>query len=199
MRPRTPKRGGFAAQRVASVRLPQRAPTVLTASYIRRILLRMERRQAHELLRWREDAAGKLKDAEATLAEAQRRVEECRERVRLLDRLLVVEGVPSAPAADDHAGGNGDEPPRERDDLLDACERVVREAGRPLHISELHAALLNQRIPVPGRGTQANLLVRLHRSNGRFVRTGRGTYAPASLGAQEVRPTVRRRFARRAR
>ena len=79
------------------------------------------------------------------------------------------------------------------DDLLDACEKVVRNAGRPLHIKELHAALLNDGIPIPGRGTEANLLVRLHRSNGRFVRTGRGTFAPVSLGAQEVRPTQRRR------
>jgi hypothetical protein len=83
------------------------------------------------------------------------------------------------------------------DSLLDACEKVVSNAGRPLHIKELHAALLNEGIPIPGQGTEANLLVRLHRSNGRFVRTGRGTFAPASMGAQEVRPTQRRRVSAR--
>lgn len=83
------------------------------------------------------------------------------------------------------------------DDLLDACERLVRSAGKPLHIGELHAALLKEGVPIPGRGTEANLLVRLHRSNGRFVRTGRGTYAPVSMGVQEIRPTRRRRMSQR--
>jgi hypothetical protein len=56
---------------------------------------------------------------------------------------------------------------------------------------------LSEGVPLPGRGTEANLLVRLHRSNGRFVRTGRGTFAPVSMGASEVKPTRRRRVSAR--
>lgn len=152
-----------------------------------------------ELRRWRADAAEELSTAEAGLAAAQLKLEACRERVRLLDRLLTVEGGSEADTATEARPVATTvaslAPP---DELLDACEKVVRSAGRPLHISEMHAALLKDGTPIPGRGTEANLLVRLHRSNGRFVRTGRGTYAPASMGAAEVRPTQRRRVAARS-
>ena len=153
-----------------------------------------------ELRRWRTEALAELESAQAGLAAAQQRIEACRERVRLLDRLLAVEGGSDGPTATPQGTVQvSQESMPAADDLLDACEKVISNAGRPLHIKELQVALLNEGIPIPGRGTEANLLVRLHRSNGRFVRTGRGTYAPVSLGAQEVRPTQRRRVnARRA-
>jgi hypothetical protein len=44
---------------------------------------------------------------------------------------------------------------------------------------------------------EANLIVRLQRSNGRFVRVGRGTYAPTSLGLKETQPTRKRRVVTR--
>jgi hypothetical protein len=151
-----------------------------------------------ELRRWKSDAVVELEVAQTSLAAAQQRVEACRERLRLLDRLLTVENGPElvALSRENSQTAQGLAPPI--DDLLDACEKLVRNAGRPLHIKELHTALLNEGIPIPGRGTEANLLVRLHRSNGRFVRTGRGTYAPVSMGTQEVRPTQRRRVSARS-
>lgn len=145
-----------------------------------------------ELLRWRAAAIHELEEAQANAAAAQQRTESCRERVRLLDRLLAVE-TGSEAATSTHEMSAHSARDAESEGLLHACERLVREAGRPLHIKELHTALLNNRIPIPGRGTEANLLVRLHRSNGRFVRTGRGTFAPASMGLQEVKPSLRRR------
>jgi hypothetical protein len=151
-----------------------------------------------ELRRWKAEAVAELEAAQAGLAAAQQQSEACRERLRLLDRLLAVESGPEAAGSSQESSmQTAQEPTSPTDDLLYACEKVVRNAGRPLHIKELHAALLNEGIPIPGRGTEANLLVRLHRSNGRFVRTGRGTFAPVSMGAQEVRPTQRRRLSGR--
>jgi hypothetical protein len=141
-----------------------------------------------ELRRWRDEAASQLERAQQDLQSSQRRVDEARERLMLLDRLLAVEGderrsdiATTAPASSD---------------LLDVCERIMRQAGRPLHIRDLHAALLSEGVTLPGRGTEANLIVRLQRSNGRFLRTGRGTYAPASFGVPERRPMRRRRVSR---
>jgi hypothetical protein len=153
--------------------------------------------RAGEIRRWKAEAVAEFEAAQANLAAAQQRVEASRERLRLLDRLLAVENGPETLTQERSMQANH-QPTPFADDLLDACERLVRSAGRPLHIKELHAAVLKEGIPIPGRGTEANLLVRLHRSDGRFVRTGRGTYAPASMGVQEVRPTQRRRVSARS-
>src|SRR5207253_1144130 len=75
--------------------------------------------------------------------------------------------------------------------LLGASERILRDAGRPLHIKELLPLLREKGISLPGRGTEANVIVRLTRSNGRFVRTGRGTYGLPEFGLPEVKPTKR--------
>lgn len=151
-----------------------------------------ESSRTEELQRWKTETAAQLEATLAELAGVQQRVEACRERLRLLDRLLAIESGPGLASDQEMSGRTTQEMPP-ADDLLDVCERVVLSAGRPLHIKELHAALLDQGIPIPGRGTEANLLVRLHRSNGRFIRTGRGTFAPAAMGTDEVRPTRRRR------
>src|SRR5262245_31866857 len=126
--------------------------------------------RVEELRQWLAEASADFKRAQADVAAAQQRVEACRERIRLLERLMAVEGCPHPEFAVESAKESGP-----ADEILDACEALVQSAGRPLHISELHAALLKEGTPIPGRGTEANLLVRLHRSNGRFVRTGRGT------------------------
>lgn len=154
---------------------------------------RADRGRLADLRRWKAEATAELEAAQAALAAAQQRAEASRERLRLLDRLLAVESGSEAASSQENAMQTAQERTAPVDDLLDSCEKVIRNAGKPLHIRELHAALLNEGIPIPGRGTEANLLVRLHRSNGRFVRTGRGTFAPVSMGAQEVRPTHRRR------
>ena len=39
-----------------------------------------------------------------------------------------------------------------------------------MHVSKLHAALLDAGIPIPGPWTEANVIVRLTRSEGRFIR-----------------------------
>src|SRR5262245_24664619 len=143
-----------------------------------------------DLLRWKAETTAEYETARAEMAAAQQRVEACKERLRLLDRLLTIERGPELASSQEISMETARDAP---DALLDACERLVISAGRPLHIKELYAALLDGGVHIPGRGTEANLLVRLHRSNGRFVRTGRGTFAPASMGKQEVRPTRRRR------
>ena len=129
-----------------------------------------------------------LEQAQRELADLQKSIKNWQERLDLVDRLLALEGTQTTTES----------PPRPSpDQLLSACEDLIRTAGHPLHISELHRALLANGMPIPGKGAEANLIVRLQRAGGRFVRTGRGTYGIPELGIAEVRPVRHVRRPRR--
>jgi hypothetical protein len=67
-------------------------------------------------------------------------------------------------------------------ELEAAVEQILREAGEPLHISSIRQILLDRRVPIPGRGDDANIIVRLRRLNQQFMRTARGTYGLTEWG-----------------
>ncbi len=67
-------------------------------------------------------------------------------------------------------------------DLEQAVEEILRAAGEPLHISDIRATLIERQVPIPGRGDDANIIVRLRRFEDRFTRTARGTYGLAEWG-----------------
>ncbi len=138
-----------------------------------------------ELQEWQSEAHEELERAQVDVARAQKRLEEAQNRLRLLNQLLALEQGKSSDAVKDT-----------RQDpvyFLDACEQILRDAGKPIHIKELQSALLERGVPLPGRGTEANLIVRLKRSDGRFVRTGRGTYGLPEFGVPEKKPVKRRK------
>jgi hypothetical protein len=62
---------------------------------------------------------------------------------------------------------------------------VLRERGKPFHISEIRTELLRRMVPIPGKGTDANVIVYLSRSP-RVCRVGRGLYALKEWGVPEV-------------
>jgi hypothetical protein len=72
------------------------------------------------------------------------------------------------------------------DRLLEAVESVLEESGHAMHIRDIRAALARRGVQIPGRGTDANLIVHLRRS-ARFVRRSRGTYALAGTATQQDR------------
>lgn len=74
---------------------------------------------------------------------------------------------------------------------------ILRERAQPVHISELRAELTRRGVPIPGKGTDANVIVYLTRSE-QVCRVGRGLYALRDLGVPEV-PSRRRRAARKRR
>ena len=91
------------------------------------------------------------------------------------------ESTPKSKAANGAAG--------DASTVEDHVEQMLRSANEPVHISKIRQALVDAGVPLPGRGDEANIIVRLARDTGRFVRTGRGTYGLVALGATEVRPT----------
>jgi hypothetical protein len=142
-----------------------------------------------ELREWQSEAHEELERARADLARAQKRLDAAQDRVRLLDQLSALEQDKSGDAVKDARQSSVD--------FLDACEQILRDVGKPLHLKELQSALLERGVPLPGRGTEANLIVRLQRSDGRFVRTGRGTYGLPEFGVPEKKPVRRRKTAKR--
>ena len=135
-----------------------------------------------DLLKWRDRVIEDIEKNKADLAEAQKRLLESQERLGLIEKLLKLDGKKFS----------------ERDiadnpkDLLDECEKILREAGRPLHVKKIHSELLSRGVPVPGKGTEANVISRMQRSGGRFIRTGRGTYGIPEFGISEAKPKKRK-------
>ena len=139
--------------------------------------------RVQQMVLWREETVQEIEEARRDQAAAQRHVEQARERLAAIDRLLAVEGGSRELAS----------VREEAVDLLDACERILRGAGDSMHVNQLHSALLEAGVPIPGKGTEANLIVRLTRSDGRFIRTGRGTYGLPEFGLPEVKSVKRKR------
>lgn len=140
---------------------------------------------------WRARLQEEMEKDKASLAGLQRKIKEAEQRIELLDRLLAMEGD-SVPVKSEQIGTSPDE-------FLAACERIMRERGEPMHIRDIHAALIESGIPIPGKGNQANVISRLQRSDGRFIRTGRGMYGLPEFGLPEVRPTRTRKRPSKAR
>ena len=130
-----------------------------------------------QLREWRASILAELETDLASLVHLQKRVRDAKQRLQHIDGLLSL------------TDRQTDEPSTDSvrtDDFLDDCEAVLSEASKPVHVRELRAKLLEKGVPLPGQGTEANLITRLHRSKDRFERTGRGTYAPTYKRAQGV-------------
>lgn len=64
------------------------------------------------------------------------------------------------------------------DDFIEIeVEAILEAAGSPMHISKIRNQLIERGVRIPGRGDDANIIVRLRKGDGRFIRTARGTYA----------------------
>src|SRR5437773_8292860 len=105
----------------------------------------MAKDRAGELSQWRDQVTKELERARQELAEIQKRIREGEQRLELVNGLLALEGGAANETVDTRSAPEGDE-------LLNACEKISQEAGRPMHIRELHAALLERGVPLPGRG-----------------------------------------------
>lgn len=72
-------------------------------------------------------------------------------------------------------------------------KQMLEKSGEPMHIKELRQALISKGIPLPGRGDEANIILRLRRAGSTFTRTGRGMYGLSTWGLPEVKPITRKR------
>ena len=143
-----------------------------------------ERMNVDDLLKWRDQVIEDIQTNKAELADAQKRLFESQERLELIEKLLELEGEKT----EDREGHI-----KKPKDLLDECEKILLEAGKPMHVKKIHEELLRRGVPIPGKGTEANVISRFQRSGGRFIRTGRGTYGLPEFGIPEAKPVRKQR------
>jgi hypothetical protein len=66
-----------------------------------------------------------------------------------------------------------------------------------MHIRDIRNALIQKGVPLPGKGDEANIILRLRRDNARFIRTERGTYALVEWNLPAYAPAPRTKKVRR--
>ena len=79
----------------------------------------------------------------------------------------------------------------------DEIRIILEEDGNAMHISEICNRLYEKAIPLPGKGTQANVIVRIRRDPNQFTRTDNGTYALAEWGMPPMRTKSKNKRNRR--
>jgi hypothetical protein len=161
-----------------------------------------------DLTTWQQNLVRRANELRTEVGAKQAELARVEERLNLVRKLLELDG--SAGAADGNvtranAGASETKvaatPPTTAKgvDLEGAVSEILREAGTPLHISDIRAALIDRHVPIPGKGDEANIIVRLRRLDRQFTRTARGTYALAEWGLQSHAPTRKRRPRRASR
>jgi HB1, ASXL, restriction endonuclease HTH domain len=132
----------------------------------------------------------------AQLTQIDQRLELVRRLVELPEAGLT--SSPPRPPVDPIEGNPTVEPSRlaadgEFPELEAAVIKILRHEGAPLHISEIRRQLLERGVAIPGRGDDANIIVRLSRTR-RFTRTARGTYGLVEWGLPRLpsRPSRKR-------
>lgn len=149
---------------------------------------------------WHAALTGRAEELRTEIRAKQTDLAQVEERLTLLRKLIEVEtrteggATADGQATADTAATPKDPPARTTtSDLENAVEEILNAAGEPLHISNIRAALVAQGVPIPGRGDDANIIVRLRRYPDRFTRTARGTYGLAQWGIPELASKTRKR------
>lgn len=112
------------------------------------------------------------------------------ERLGIMRRLLA--SVTSQGAATNGSGGvngssghDGDRSASVRDRVVNDAIVVLRDAGVPMHINEVHAEFIRRGFEVPGAGKPANITVHLS-GESTIVSPSRGYYALAAPTASRM-------------
>ena len=163
-------------------------------------------RQALEA--WSSTLRAEVEQHRHMIDDLTRQLAQTEERLNLVNRLLELDhptlaatvNEESTTVAEDAAGERTtvDEMNSPSGTLEDGVERILAALGEPTHISQIRAQLINDGIPIPGRGEDANVIVRIS-ADERFCRTSRGTYALASWGIPPMTPAKRRRKTKQGR
>jgi hypothetical protein len=154
-----------------------------------------------DLEAWAQATEREIEEIRAQMLPLEQRMSAARERLDLIRRLIgLADGPKQQPSAPRTSSPLKQAPATKvppMATLEDHVEAILSETGEPLHISALREALIKRGVPLPGRGDEANVIVRLRRDEARFTRTGRGTYALTAWGMPTVAPTRRKKVRRR--
>jgi len=121
-----------------------------------------------ELEQWYKEAVEDLRVARQRLSDTQRAVVSAEQKVASLESLYLLEGGKASVLTNSKSQLNAD--------VVDYVETMLQDKGEPMHISDIRAQLLQDQVPLPGKGVEANLIAKFQRSKGRIVRVSRGMY-----------------------
>lgn len=154
-----------------------------------------------DLETWARATEREIEDIQAQMLPLEQKMTAARERLDLIRRLVgLADGSrhqQAAPSGTSRRAVPAQRRPMPGASVEDHVEAILAERGEPTHIGVLREALIEQGVPLPGRGDEANIIVRLRRDEARFTRTGRGTYALAEWGLPAVPVTQRKKVRRR--
>jgi hypothetical protein len=148
-----------------------------------------------DLEQWRKQLILQASDLRAEIESRRQALEVLDQKIDLLQKLTELEGeqeesrLPRHHVSESQAVTDG--MLFDRLGIEDAVFKVLDGAREPLHISEIRKRLVDGGARIPGRGDDANIIVRLRNHPERFVRTARGTYGLKSWGLEEMRSTRR--------
>lgn len=146
------------------------------------------------LAAWEKDVEVEIADLTSAILPLQTRLEAARERLDLIRRLARLSNGDTAKESSERQAGI-----IAGNDVEDHIQELLHASGNPMHIGEIRQTLIERGVPLPGRGDEANIILRLRRDPTRFLRTGRGMYGLASWNLAEVPPSARKRKLRRRR
>lgn len=148
------------------------------------------------LLQWKLSLFERIGELKGAIRSAQVELNQVEERLALVTKLIDMDSrseYQDAQSEPSHViDTESNSPSPQAPELEDAVEELLRSAGQPLHISVIRNELIAKRIPIPGRGDEANIIVRLRKMTERFTRTARGTYGLPEWGIPEMPSKVRK-------
>lgn len=144
------------------------------------------------LIATRDQLADSVEEARTEMARLKLKISTMEERLQLVSRLIEVEtrvesdDDVSTPRRSLTSDLELSSPRSQEDELEVEVERILEASGKPLHISEIRSELLKNGVSIPGRGDDANIIVRLRKDGTRFTRTARGTYGLPKWGIPTI-------------
>jgi len=145
---------------------------------------------------WAESIEREIAEITSNILPLQQQLDAAKEKLDLVRRLIHL----SKPEAASSPKSINAAPPSQQALALpvieDRIEEILRSSGKPMHISELRTSLIQMGVPLPGRGDEANIILRLRRASDRFIRTARGTYALTSWNLPKYKPAPKKKAIR---
>ena len=121
-----------------------------------------------QLEEWLNAAKVELLQAHTALSNSQIKVKETEDRISSLENLMLLKNSDSFSTTLTQGDSS--------DELLSATEEILRDTGMSMRISDIRDELMKRRVPLPGKGQNANLIAKFQRSEGRIIRVGYGIY-----------------------
>lgn len=153
-----------------------------------------------EIKKWEQALAAEVQALMSRRKELDSEIEQKNKKLGLLREMLILEsGAPLSPKNTRPSQATSDGRPTAAT-VREAALNILSEAGRPLHITEIHQGFLDRGQAIPGAGTPFNILVHMLKDES-VVRVARGTYALRSSLPPHAIPAAakpRRRKRRRS-